>query len=105
MFHFHGKRYWAGDFVIMPNHVHWIIQPLEKHPLETILQSIKRFVSTRISKQGLADKGRLWQSESHDHIIRNADELRRIRKYIGANPEKAGLPYSSYELHRADWLD
>ena len=29
-----------------------------------------------------------WQSRFHDHIIRNDDELNRIRKYIIENPEK-----------------
>ncbi|VGO11748.1 hypothetical protein PDESU_00294 [Pontiella desulfatans] len=75
MLHFDGERYWAGDFVIMPNHVHWIVQPMHGHPLETSLQSIKRFSSTRLTKLGLHEGGHLWQSESHDHIIRNREEL------------------------------
>ena len=29
-----------------------------------------------------------WQSRFHDHIIRNALELRRIRNYIIQNPAK-----------------
>jgi putative transposase len=104
MLHFDGQRYHAGNFVIMPNHVHWIIQPLQGHTLETILQSIKRFSSTQLTKQGLKDQGRLWQSESHDHLIRDRNELERIRKYIRENPRKASLSEDRYSLHQADWL-
>ncbi len=105
MLFYHGQRYWAGDFVIMPNHVHWIIQPLKTHPLEKILQSIKRFTSTELSRQELHHESRLWQSESHDHIIRDREELQRIRQYIQDNPGKAKLQPRSYTRHTADWLD
>jgi len=29
-----------------------------------------------------------WQPRFHDHIIRNEDELNKIRKYIKKNPLK-----------------
>jgi putative transposase len=103
MFHFDGERYGTGDFVIMPNHVHWIIQPLEGHALEDILQSIKRFSSVQLAKQGLCAGGRLWQSESHDHIIRDREELARIREYIKMNPKKAELRDDQYSLYMAGW--
>ncbi len=102
--HFDGQRYGAGDFVIMPNHVHWIIQPVEDHALEDILQSIKRFSSTQLAKQGLHSAGLVWQSESHDHIIRDREELVRIREYILMNPQKARLRDDQYSLYSADWL-
>ena len=105
MLHFNGERFWSGDFVIMPNHVHWIVQPLPEDSLENILQSIKRYVSTRLTRLGLHQKGRLWQSESHDHIIRDRTELTRIREYIRTNPEKARLPEKQYTLHTVGWLD
>ena len=105
LLHFDGERYWAGDFVIMPKHAHWIVQPKETHSLESILQSIKRFTSTRLIKLALHAGERLWQSESHDHIIRNRPELARIRDYIRKNPMKACLPDDRYTMHAADWLD
>ncbi|MCK4565648.1 MAG: transposase [Verrucomicrobia bacterium] len=99
-----GERYHSGDFVIMPNHVHWIVQPMDSHRLEKILQSIKRFSSTRFTKEKI-HPGRLWQSESHDRIIRDRAELDRIRKYIGNNPHRAHLPPSHYLHESADWLN
>jgi type I restriction enzyme R subunit len=105
MLHFDGDRYWSGDCIIMPNHVHWIVQPMAAHSLETILQSVKRFSATQLTKLGLRKSGPLWQSESHDHIIRDREELLRIRKYIRQNPEKARLSTGQFSLHITDWLD
>ncbi len=30
--------------------------------------------------------GRLWQRNYHDHVIRDLEELARVREYIRANP-------------------
>ena len=104
MLHHDGQHYQSGDFVIMPNHVHWIVQPLENSKLWKSMQSIKRFVSTQLTKKGL-HSGRLWQSESYDHLIRDRNELARIRKYIANNPKKAGLKESAYTHATTNWLN
>jgi REP element-mobilizing transposase RayT len=31
--------------------------------------------------------GKLWQRNYHEHIIRNVDDLNRIREYINNNPQ------------------
>ena len=36
-------------------------------------------------------KGRFWQDESYDHVVRTEDEMERIIDYIEMNPVKAGL--------------
>ncbi len=38
---FDGTRLWLGDFVVMPNHVHALMQPREDWKLEELLGSIK----------------------------------------------------------------
>ena len=35
--------------------------------------------------------GRLWQRNYYEHVIRNDEELRRIRRYIVENPAKWAL--------------
>jgi REP element-mobilizing transposase RayT len=32
-----------------------------------------------------------WQDESYDRLVRDADEFRRVQRYIENNPVKAGL--------------
>lgn len=107
------RRLRLGDYVIMPNHVHAVITPFTGRPLESLLASIKKWTSRRISQlstvRGVlperddATRKRMWRSECYDRIIRDVDELRRIRHYIAENP--AHLPAGTFTYHRADWLD
>ena len=102
--HFHGERLWCGDWVIMPNHAHWLMTPRRDWEVERLLQSIKRHVSLQLTQQGIS-KGSLWQKESYDRIVRDYKELRAYRKYIAENPMKAGLRRRESALFRASWLD
>ena len=94
---FHGSHYDLGCFVVMPNHVHGIIRPLEPsaRPLEKILQSRKRTTAARINAAS-SRQGKLWQEESFDRIIRDEEHLYRCIQYIGNNPCKAHLPRNEW---------
>ncbi len=105
MRHFDSGGWWLGDLVIMPNHVHSLVQPVAGFELERGLQSVKRFVSTRLSKAGLKETGSFWQKENYDHIVRNWKELGAFRRYIADNPCKAGLRDGEFLLYRAAWLE
>ena len=88
----------------MPNHAHWIVIPCPGWKIEDLCGSVKQYSATHINK--LFDrKGKLWQHENFDHIVRNEKELLRIRNYIRDNPTKAGLPSSEYLYYRAAWID
>ena len=102
LLHFHGVRHACGDFAIMPNHVHWLVQPLAGFALENILRAVKQFTSGRVIG---AVRGSVWQSDSYDHIVRDSRELNSCRRYIAENPAKAGVPGSEGIVYRADWLD
>ncbi len=101
--HFHGERYWIDAFVIMPNHVHAIVQPKSGHALSDILHSWKSFAAHEISRTSKR-RGDLWMGESHDRIVRDFDELQRYRDYIASNPEKANLCPDEYVLSAAGVL-
>ena len=45
MLNFDGQRYRLGDLVVMPNHVHVLIQVYEKQSLGKIVQSWKSFTA------------------------------------------------------------
>ena len=101
--HFHGDRCQCGDFVVMPNHVHWLLMPVGGHQLEDILESVKRYTAVRIN--AITDQnGNVWQREGHDRIVRDSSELARTRRYIRLNPEKARLGENEYLYHQAEWL-
>jgi REP element-mobilizing transposase RayT len=86
---FEQHRYDLDQWVVMPNHVHVLVRPYEAYSLKAILQIWKSFTAHAINKH-LSRRGQLWQRESFDHIVRSADHLERLRRYIRANPEKAG---------------
>ena len=87
--HFEGERYELDEWVIMPNHVHVLVTPLSGFDLEDILHSWKSYSAHAINKT-TGQKGAVWKHESYDHIVRDLEELNRIRRYIRNNPAKAG---------------
>ena len=90
--YFDGQRYELASYVVMPNHVHLLVRPLneDEHSLENIVQSWKQFTAKHINRR-LDKSGSVWQEESFDRIVRDAEHLYRCIQYIEANPSKAGL--------------
>ncbi|MBQ3145784.1 MAG: transposase [Clostridia bacterium] len=70
----------------MPNHIHIIIQITggqRRPPLQRIIQ---RFKSATTNKYFMYNKGKLWQRNYYEHIIRNEKEYLLIKQYIQNNP-------------------
>jgi carbamoylphosphate synthase large subunit/REP element-mobilizing transposase RayT len=88
--HFDGERYTLDAWVIMPNHVHVILQPAANQGLSDILHSWKSFTSKQVNET-FGRSGALWQDENFDRILRDSEELEHTRTYLRNNPEKAGL--------------
>jgi carbamoylphosphate synthase large subunit/REP element-mobilizing transposase RayT len=101
--HFDGERYHLDVFVVMPNHVHALVQPLPGYSLKDITRSWKSFTAREINKR-VGRSGALWMEESFDRIVRNSDELARYRNYIISNPEKSGLRPSEFFLSAKEKL-
>jgi REP element-mobilizing transposase RayT len=95
--HFDGHRYQLGDYAVMPNHVHVLLEPIPEHSLGNIAGSWKRFTAREINKL-TGSEGTLWQHESFDHLVRDAGSLEGFRRYIRQNPEKARLRPGEYRL-------
>lgn len=120
------------EFVLMPNHIHAIVElkninPLDSHghgnlqfgrgnlstnvkpenavayrkpkSISSFISGYKSSVTTQINNsidnnlhpfpymEKFHRKNRLWQTNYHDHIIRNEESLNRIANYIKTNPE------------------
>jgi REP element-mobilizing transposase RayT len=88
---FHGTRYELLAWVVMPNHVHALLKPLGDFALGEIVKSWKQFTAHRAKPLLGWTKTQLWQIESYDHWVRDAEEKGRIIRYIRRNPVKAGL--------------
>ncbi|PYL98471.1 MAG: hypothetical protein DME27_05125, partial [Verrucomicrobia bacterium] len=95
--HFDSQRYHLDAFVIMPNHVHALVQPLPGHSLKEILRSWKSYSARQINKT-LGRSGSVWMEESFDRIVRDWNALIKCRDYIARNPEKAHLCTGAFVL-------
>jgi putative transposase len=92
---FDGDRYDLDSLVIMPNHVHAIVQFRAGFNFQVIGQSWMRYTAREINKH-LGRSGVLWQPEPFDHIIRSADQFKYLQAYIANNPQKAKLSVSEF---------
>lgn len=76
------------EFVIMPNHVHGIIQLKTSggEALSEIIRSFKTSSARRINQLRNLKGIPVWQRNYYEHIIRNEEVLQKIREYIFNNP-------------------
>ena len=99
----HYKHCQLDEFVIVPNHVHGIIEIINDeyfktavsvgnglkpfptiHGLSEIVRGFKTFSSRKINKS--QNNYFQWQKSFHDRVIREGDDLESIRYYIQQNP-------------------
>ena len=91
----------VDEFVIMPDHVHgllWLQSPRKDAQPRTLGRIISAYKSLttvawlHLNKtSGVHCSRHLWQERFYDHVIRNDQDLQRIRAYILNNPLKAQL--------------
>jgi REP element-mobilizing transposase RayT len=78
-------------WVVMPNHVHAVVQPKPGWALSQILQSWKGYTAHEANRLLDRTGHEFWQRESFDHLIRNDEDFHRCCHYTTANPVNAGL--------------
>ena len=101
---FDGTRYRLHAWTIMPNHVHVVIEILDRPSLSEIVGSWKSFTAKQANAK-LGRSGSFWHADYFDRYMRNEDHLTRTIEYVEYNPVKAGLvevtsvwPWSSARL-------
>ena len=88
--HFHGERYLLTDYVVMPNHVHLLAAFPDEDAMLRQCESWKHFTAREINR-ALGRKGRFWQQDGFDHLVRSAEDFEHYRRYIADNPIRARL--------------
>jgi REP element-mobilizing transposase RayT len=104
------------EFIVMPDHLHGIViidpdktyeihkllsatadshvtptggrYKNQKASLSSLISEIKSSITSQINKIRKCNQPSIWQRNYHERIIRDADELNAVRKYIRNNPSK-----------------
>jgi REP element-mobilizing transposase RayT len=77
-------------FVVMPDHVHWLLALTGKLSLARLMSATKSEASRRLQAEcGL--RLPIWQSGFYDHQIRADEDMLEQARYLVANPLRAGL--------------
>ena len=86
-------------FVVMPDHLHWLLQLENDGSLSGVIRLYK-------AKVTLSLRQKIWQRGFHDHALRNDENLCDVARYVIANPLRAGLVKSIGEYPHWDaiWL-
>lgn len=111
------------EFVVMPNHFHAIVemrdgrgtarraptteqftQPLSGS-LPTVIRAFKSAVTKRVNEFHSTPGVPLWQGNYYEHVVRNEDDLRRIREYIQTNPLRWELDHENLAKRGEDKFD
>ena len=117
LFFFDGERYRLLAWVIMPSHVHVLLQPINGWSLAKIMASWKKFTAIKIcAYRRLPENANLpigedganraigvprgirkdtpdpvWHREFYDRFIRDEVHYNKTVGYIHQNPVKAGM--------------
>jgi type I restriction enzyme R subunit len=99
LLHFDGSRYRLGDFVVMPNHVHLLAAFATEDAMAKQCDSWLHFTAVQINKN-LGAKGKFWQQEPFDHLVRSTEQYEYLRRYIAENPLKSNLRAGEFLYRR-----
>jgi REP element-mobilizing transposase RayT len=96
-------------FIVMPNHIHGILVFRESgtgrgtiyraptprrfgegqaNSLATVIGNFKAAVTRKVRAKQDASRAAIWQRNYYEHIVRDEDDLNRIRRYIIDNPAR-----------------
>ena len=86
-------------FVVMPDHLHWLMQLGEGVDLSRCMGSVKSISARQL---GIP----FWQKGFHDHAVRQEEDLPALARYVVSNPVRAGLVkrVGEYPHWDAIWL-
>jgi REP element-mobilizing transposase RayT len=90
---------------VMPDHIHWLFELKTDYDLATVVKRFKGRTARKLNLL-LGKKGTFWQHAYYDHALRTDEDIKKIARYIVANPLRAGLVerIEDYPHWDAVWL-
>jgi len=90
-------------YVIMPEHVHIVILPIDGTPIGKVVGEIKSFTARNWFSENPFNmhkvKGVFWQRRCHDHNCRTSNAVKEKITYCHMNPVRKG-----YVEKPEDWI-
>ena len=74
-------------WVVMPDHLHWLIQLNERWSLSTVVKTLKARSALSINRH-LCQQASLWQRAYYDRAARKGEAIRQIARYIRRNASR-----------------
>jgi Transposase IS200 like len=75
-------------YCFMPDHFHLLVEGRDASNLIDFMKLFKQLAGYRCKRK----LGRsLWQKSYHDHVLRKAEDIGAVARYIFANPVQAGI--------------
>jgi REP element-mobilizing transposase RayT len=109
--HDNGTKLAMHAVVVMPDHVHLLFTPLTDNEgthfgIAEIMSGIKGASAHSVNRL-LGRRGRLWNVESYDHVVRLNKGVRDTAAYICRNPVRAGLVAAEDDYPRLwrEWVE
>lgn len=105
----HSASTWRDSrllaWVLMPDHWHGLLR-LGDEPLGRVMNRFKGGTSRALHAAGEME-GAPWERSFHDHALRSREDVRKVARYIVANPIRAGLVDNvlGYPYWNAVWLE
>lgn len=92
-------------YVVMPDHLHWLMQLHPEQDLSTVVRSVKGKSAFEIGRLR-GTRGPMWEVGFHEHAVRREEDLRTLARYVVRNPIRARLVRSvyNYSLWDAVWM-
>lgn len=94
-------------YVLMTNHVHLLVTPLQERSLPLMMQAMGRNYVQRLNAR-YRRTGTLWEGRYKASLVQDSNYLLTCQRYIELNPVRARMvvapgdyPYSSYACHAA----
>ena len=103
-----GNYGWTDTlaFVVMPDHIHWLLSLSKDISLSNVVGTVKRHSARKINNLIGIRGSPVWQRGFHDYALRKDEDILHVARYIIANPLRAGLVsrIGDYSLWDVVWL-
>ncbi|RJG50633.1 REP-associated tyrosine transposase [Motilimonas pumila] len=78
------------SFVVMPDHLHWLMQPQADVELAKVIASVKQDSASSIQERQNHDLA-IWQNTHHSQQLKLSEDIQRVAHLVVNTPSRASL--------------